>query len=54
MVGAYVTVPPDQGFCQNFCYSGAGGLEVLVTLQQVAEHRPVQDKGCGKDVANSE
>ena len=37
MIGAYVTVPPDQRFCQHFCDSRAGGLEVMVTLQQVAE-----------------
>ena len=41
VVGAYVTVPPDQGFCQNFCDSGAGGLEVMVALQKVAELRAV-------------
>ena len=33
MVGANVTVPPDQRFCQNFCDPRAGGLEVMVTLQ---------------------
>ena len=38
MIGAYVTVPPYQRFGQNFGDSRAGGLEVMVTLQQVAEY----------------
>ena len=38
MVGAYVTIPSDQRFGQNFGDSRAGGLEVMVTLQQVAEY----------------
>ena len=42
MVGAYVTVPSDQRFGQNFGDSRAGGLEVMVTLQQVAEYGVVR------------
>ena len=42
MVGTCVTVPSDQRFGQNFGDSRAGGLEVMVTLQQVAEYGMVR------------
>ena len=38
VVRADVTVPSDQRFGQNFGDSRAGGLEVMVTLKQVAEY----------------
>ena len=38
MIRADITVSPDQRFCQNFGHSGAGSVQVVVALQQVAEY----------------
>ena len=41
MIRADITVPPYKRFCQNLGYPGAGGVEVMVALQQVAEYHTV-------------